>query len=392
MNRIKDNIYYVGVSNPTSRIFDIIMNTDYGTTYNAYLIKAQKCALVEAVHDDFSQDYLEKIAEITDINSIDYIIFNHTEPDHSGSLKKLLEINPKLVVVGTAAAIKNLKQITNVDFQSKAVKTGDSIDLGDDVVIDFYQAPNLHWPDSMFSYIKNRKTVFTCDFLGAHYCEPHITDSRILFKDKYNDAFKVYYNAIMGPFKPYVQNGLNILSKLDFNTVCTSHGPVLVDGIAEAMDKYREWSAPLAKEKTACVLYVSSYGYTRKMAQLILKVLNENGIRTKCLDLIEHSTSEIAEAIEGSQALVFGSPTFNRNAVAPIWNTLAMIDSVANRGKAALVFGSYGWSGEACGLIAEHAKGIGLKVYDETIRCIFNPSEQDLEMIKEKTALFAETL
>lgn len=392
MNIIKDNIYYVGAANPTSRVFDIIMSTDYGTTYNAYLIKSEKTALVESVHDDFSEQYFENIKEICDISSIDFIIFNHTEPDHSGSLKKLLEINPNLTVVASLPAIKNLMQITNLEFKSIAVKTGDSLDLGGDIKVDFYYAPNLHWPDSMFSYIKSRKTVFTCDFLGSHYYEGCIKDTRILFKKKYKEAFHTYYSAIMGPFKPFVLKGLDILKGLDFDTVCTSHGPVLCDFIDEAMECYEKWSAPVKKEKSACVLFISSYGYTKKMAHTICDTLNESGIKTQCLDLTEHSTEEIAQAIESSDALALGSPTFNRNAVAPIWKALALVDAVSQRNKPAIVFGSYGWSGEACSLIADHAKGIGLKVFDTQIKCVFNPSDSDIENIRKTTCEFSKTI
>ena len=149
MKQLKDNIYYVGVINPNLRVFDIIMKTEYGTSYNAYLIKGEKTALVETVHDRFSEHYFDNIKQITPIEDIDYIIFNHTEPDHSGSLMKLLKINPKIKVVGTTAAIKNLNAITNSTFESIPVKTGDTLDLGNDMLLEFIASPNLHWPDTI---------------------------------------------------------------------------------------------------------------------------------------------------------------------------------------------------------------------------------------------------
>ena len=389
MRQLKDNIYYVGVSHPSLRVFDIIMSTEFGTTYNAYLIKSEKTALVESVHDEFSEFYFENISSVTDISKIDYIIFNHTEPDHSGSLSKLLEINPNLTVVGTAVAIKNLKSITNLEFNSMAVKTSDSIDLGNGEVIEFFQAPNLHWPDSMFSYLKSQKAVFTCDFLGSHFCEPDIDDTRILEVNKYWDSFEVYFNAIMGPFKPFVLKGLDILNKLDFDMVCTSHGPVLKSNIKTAMEKYKEWSTPVSLEKTASVFYVSAYGYTKKMADFLCEKLNENGIKTTCYNLIEHSADEIATALHSSNALLFGSPTFNKNAVPNIWSTFAMIDAVASRNKPAMMFGSYGWSGEACAMMASHAKSIGLKVYENSVKCVFNPSQSDFDTLEKEVTQFA---
>ena len=237
MLKLKENIYYVGVINPNLRVFDIIMATEYGTTYNAYLIKGDKTALVESVHDRFSETFFRNIKEICNPSEIDYIIFNHTEPDHSGSIAKLLEYNPDITVVGSAASIKNISNISNCSFKSQTVKTGDSLDLGQGLVCEFISAPNLHWPDSIFTYLPSRKTVFTCDFLGSHYCEPLITDDEITYIDAYKSAFENYYQAIFGPFKKFVLDGLKKLEPLDFDMVCCSHGPVLKNEIKYTMEK-----------------------------------------------------------------------------------------------------------------------------------------------------------
>lgn len=239
--KIKEDIYSVGVLNPNLRVFDIIMQTEYGTSYNSFLIRDEKSALVETAHLGFFDEYLEHIREICDIKDIDYIILNHTEPDHSGSVGKLLELNPDITVVGTAATVKYLENIANCDFKRMVVKEGDTLNLGKRT-LKFIPAPFLHWPDSMFTYSEYDKTVFTCDFLGAHYCEPNMLDSKIHYKDAYESAFAYYYQAIFGPFKKYVLAGLDKLEKLDFDTVCTSHGPILTEKIKENMDKYRAWS------------------------------------------------------------------------------------------------------------------------------------------------------
>lgn len=157
MKKITDNIYFIGVVNPNLRIFDIIMETKYGTTYNSFLVKGDKVALVETAHDTFSEAYLENILEITSIESVDYIIMNHTEPDHAGSIKKILEINPNVTVVATAAGIKNIKNITNIEFNSMIVKTGDKLDIGQDLVFEFITSPNLHWPDLCLHIYQKKK-------------------------------------------------------------------------------------------------------------------------------------------------------------------------------------------------------------------------------------------
>ena len=392
MKKLKDNIYYIGALNPNMRVFDIIMKTEYGTSYNSYLIKGEKTAIIETVHDRFSKSFFADIEEITSSEKIDYIIFNHTEPDHSGSLAKLIEKNPQIKVFGTSAAIRNLTKITNVPFDSVAVKTGDTLDLGNGMVLEFVTAPNLHWPDSMFTYLREQKTVFTCDFLGSHYCEPAIIDEDITYPHAYWSAFENYYTAIMGPFKRFVLEGIKKLEALDFDMVCTSHGPVLKKNIAKTMQLYKEWSTPKEHEKNATIFYVSAYGYTKAMAETIEAQLNELGIKAKSYDIICHDFSEFPELIENSDALLFGSPTINRDALKPVWDILSMVDAVSNRGKPVMFFGSYGWSGEACKLLEERAKGLSLKIFEKSPRIVFKPSDSELEELKVTAKEFAETL
>jgi flavorubredoxin len=392
MLKLKDNIWYVGVINPNLRVFDIIMSTEYGTTYNAYLIKGDKTALVESVHNRFSEQFFKNIKEICAPSEIDYIIFNHTEPDHSGSIEKLLEYNPDITVIGSAAAIKNISNISNKAFKSRIVKTGDSLDLGQGLVFEFITAPNLHWPDSIFSYLPARKTVFTCDFLGAHYCEPMITDNEITYIDAYKSAFENYYQAIFGPFKKFVIDGLKKLETLDFDMVCCSHGPVLEKQIKYTMEKYAEWSAPKATPKNVAIFYVSAYGYTEKIADMYEKQLNLLGIPAKKYDIIKYSITELKEKLEAASGILFGSPTINRDALKPVWDLLSVTDAITNRGKSYAVFGSYGWSGEACAMLESRADSLGLKKAHDAFKVVMKPSEEDLEKVKELAKQFAEQL
>ncbi len=393
MKQLKDGLYYVGVQNPALRVFDIVMRTEYGTTYNTYLLRgSDKTALIETSHSRFFEAFKANIEEIMPISHIDYVVFNHTEPDHTGTLAKILEINPDITVVGSVAAIRNIGAITNMKFNQMVVKNGDSLDLGGGISLDFISAPNLHWPDSIFSYCKALKTVFTCDFLGAHYCEPTITDELIPYPEKYEDAFHYYYCAIMGPFKKFVLDGLKKLEELDFDMVCCSHGPVLKERISYCMKKYKEWSSVTPEEKTASVFYVSAYGYTAEMASALAKGLASKGVRVETFDIIQHSAAELSEKIELSKAYLFGSPTINRDAVKPVWDVIGMIDPISNKGKKAMVFGSYGWSGEACKNLSERLKGIGIEVWGDIQRINFKPTDADLENLTALGAQFAEEI
>ena len=233
VTKIGEGIYSIGVLNPSMRIFDVVMKTEFGTSYNAYLITGEKNVLVETVHLSFFDEYLDNIKSIIDPTKIDYLIMNHNEPDHSGSLDRLFEIAPQIQVLTTPAGKIYLPHITNrQDLAVKAVKDGETLDIGGGKVLKFIHAPFLHWPDSMFTWLESEKTAFTCDFLGAHFCEPTMLDSKIKHMNYYLSSFKGYFDAIFGPFKPYVQKGLSKFNELGAETVCTSHGPVLQKGCA----------------------------------------------------------------------------------------------------------------------------------------------------------------
>ena len=204
--KLSDHVFSVGVMNPSLRVFDIVMEAKFGTSYNAYLITDKKTVLVETVHSDFFDEYLYNLQCLIDIGQIDYIVMNHTEPDHSGSLLRLLEMNPDITVVCTAAAQKYLKGITNRDFNCMVVKHGDTLDIGSGE-LQFVVAPLLHWPDSMMTYLREDEVLFSCDFLGCHYCEPTMLDENIRYEKEYLEQFAYYYAGIFGPFKPYVLAG-----------------------------------------------------------------------------------------------------------------------------------------------------------------------------------------
>lgn len=387
---IKKDIYYVGVINPTLRIFDIIMKTEYGTSYNAYLIKDEKNVLIETVHESFFDDYIENISSIINIEEIDYLILNHTEPDHTGSVKKLLELNPNITIVTTMAGKKFVSEICNKEFNSIVVKDGQTLNIGYRN-LKFIIAPFLHWPDSMFTHIQEDKLLFSCDFLGTHYAEPKVMDRYIKYKEKYDESLINYYKAIFGPFKQYVLDGIEKIKDLQIDTICTSHGPVLQKYLNEVVEKYKEWSTPHIKEKKKItIIYVSAYGYTKKLAILSKEILEKNHMQVEIFDVIKSSMDEILESIETSCGVLVGSPTINRDALKPIWEVLTSIDAISNKGKVFGVFGSYGWSGEAVPMIKQRLESLKLEVFGEGVKVCFNPSNNDLECMEEYTQKFYE--
>ena len=381
--KIAENVVYVGMQNPGMRNFDIIMTTGYGTTYNSYLIMGEKNVLIETVHNTYTKEYIEKIEEYVQISDINYVILNHTEPDHSGSLSELLNINPEIIVVGTAASIKNLKNITNKTFNSQLVKQGDSLDIGNDQVFDFIIAPNLHWPDSMFTYYKKEKILFSCDVFGSHYCEQFLYDDQLKKPDLYKIERKNYYDCIFAPFKKFVLSGIEKIENLEIELICCSHGPVLRTGIKETIELYKTWSTPEVKQVYAAIFYVSAYGYTRQIANVMKDCITKSGIKVEIFDLLALPLEEIATIMNEANAVLFGSPTINGDALEPIWNLIDKSVMPLVKGKPALVFGSFGWSGEACQLLSERLKGLRYNVFPTNLKVQFKPSDEDIQNVKD---------
>lgn len=381
--KINDGVFSVGVTNPALRVFDIIMYAEYGTTYNAYLVKGEKTALIEIVHEKFFDEYLENINSVCDISKVDYLIVNHTEPDHTGSIIKLLNVNPNIQIFGTAAAGRCLAQIANMPLNFTVVKPQQQLDLGDGHVLEFCPAPFLHWPDSMFTIDKKNDVAFTCDFLGAHYCEPRMFDTKIAYKNKYDPAFRYYFDCIFGPFKPYVLEGLKKLSDYNPKVVCPSHGPILTESISEAVEKYREWSTPSENpQKQFAIVYASCYGYTAALAAAAADAVKSTGINVELIDIVTTKLEDAAEALANSDGFMIGTDTINRNAPKPIWDLLAYIDAI-NTSKPVGAFGSYGWSGEAVPMVKARLEGLRFKFVDDGFKVLFRPTEDDLAAVGE---------
>ena len=396
--KIADSVYAVGVLNPGLRVFDIVMKTEFGTTYNAYLVVgSDKTALIETCHRTYFEHFVENIESICPIEKIDYVILNHNEPDHSGALAALLEHNPKMTVVASQAGSLYLKNITNrSDIQFKVVKDGETLSLGNKT-LRFINAPFLPWPDSMFTWLEEDRILFSCDFLGSHYCEPYMFDYNITYPSKYEAAFKGYYDAIFGPFGSYVLKGLEKIKDLDIDFVCPSHGPIITRGcrLDYVRECYERWSQPIVHEtKVIPIFYTSAYGNTRLIAQAI-----EKGIRsvlpdadTETYDIIDYDMGSLGRMLNQSDAFALGSPTINRDAVPPAWMLLSHVDAIGCAKKPCLVFGSYGWSGEAVPNLTARLNGLKMSVFGEGMKVCFVPSEEDLEKATQLGADFATSL
>ncbi|MCU0462505.1 MAG: FprA family A-type flavoprotein, partial [Bacteroidales bacterium] len=220
---ITENVKWIGILDYDIKTFDIVMTTDFGTTYNSYFINAEKKALVEVAKEKFFDTYVDKLRKVTDPSEISYIILDHTEPDHSGSLRRLLELAPSATVVGSGNAVRYLEDMLNAPFKSMIVKDGDHLDLGNRK-LRFISAPNLHWPDSIYTWLEEEKILFTCDSFGAHYCSYEMKDD---LNDDYLAAYKYYFDVILKPYSRFMIKAIERIRPLDIKYICTGHGPIL---------------------------------------------------------------------------------------------------------------------------------------------------------------------
>ena len=379
--KLRENFYWTGIVDADLRVFDIIMYTEFGTTYNSYVLKTgDKTILFETAKEKFFDDYLEKLKEITDVESIDYLVVEHTEPDHAGSVERLLDLNPGMKIIATGCALGFLKEIVNRDFTGIPARDNMTMKIGDRT-LRFLFVPNLHWPDTMYTYIEEEQILVTCDSFGSHYGFDDVLLSKVTDWEGYMRATKYYYDNIIGPFKPFMLKALERVRELDISMICTGHGPVIDDKIDFILNTYEEWSTVVNPnpKKTAIMPYVSAYGYTKSLAEKIAEGIRASGdIDVRAYDMVEADQAKVLEELGFADGILFGSPTIVGEALKPIWDLTTSIFAGTHGGKLASAFGSYGWSGEAVPHLIERLKQLNMKV-TEGFRVRFKPDENQLQ-------------
>jgi flavorubredoxin len=383
---ITSDVKWIGVLDYDIKTFDIVMNTEFGTTYNSYFIDARKKVLIEVAKEKFSATYQKKLRSLTDPADISYIILDHTEPDHSGILKQMLELAPSATVVGSGNAIRYLDDMLNMPFKSLIVKDGDTLDLGDKT-LRFIAAPNLHWPDSIYTYLEEEKILFTCDSFGAHYCTYEMKDD---LTKGYLAAHKYYFDVIMRPFSRFMLKAVERIKSLDIEYICPGHGPILRDSRKQIISLTEKYAAEYLQtsnvqaKRHILIAYVSAYGYTKKAAEIIGAAIMESaGFTMDIVDIENLTPSELELYMISSDALLVGSPTINQNTLGPVFKLFSVINPIRDKGKLAGSFGSYGWSGEAPKIIIENLRNLKLKIFEEPVAFKFLPSGQKEESLKE---------
>jgi len=389
---ITRDVKWIGAFDYDIRTFDIVMHTKYGTTYNSYFIDADKKAIIDVAKEKFSETYVAKLKSVTNPDEIKYIILNHTEPDHSGSLGLILDLAPSATVVGSGNAIRYLEDILNVPFKSIVVKDGDRIDLGNKT-LEFISAPNLHWPDSMYTLLVEDRILFTCDSFGAHYCSTEIFSD---FSEEYTETFKYYFDVIMKPYSRFMLKAIEWIKPLELDFICPGHGPVHRENLRKAIDLTESYANAYMHLTTGrtdnhiLIAYVSAYGYTRQAAEWIASGILETEKISVDISDIEDIAADILESkIIAADGLLIGSPTINQNTFLPVYKMFSLINPIRDRGKLGGSFGSYGWSGESPKIILENLRMLRFKIFEESGLFKLSPGGAKKEQLIEFGRKFA---
>ena len=354
-----------------------------GSSYNSYLVNDKKTVLIDTVWQPFAKEFVRNLKSIIDLDKIDYIIANHSEVDHSGALPELMREIPNTPIYCTKNGAKILKAHYHEDWNFIEVKTGDTLDLGENKII-FIEAPMLHWPDSMFSYLTGEDILFSNDAFGQHYASEHMYNDKVDSSELYQEAIK-YYANILTPFSPFVIKKIEeVLSfNLPVSMICPSHGIIWRDNPLQIANKYMEW-ANNYKENQVTIVYDTMWNATRVMAEAIAEGIKERDqeITIKLFNCANSDKNDIITEIFKSKTFIMGSSTINRGILSATASILEMVKGLGFKDKKAAAFGSYGWSGESPKLITEELTKAGFKVMNEGLKLLWKPDEEGIKKCK----------
>jgi flavorubredoxin/flavin reductase (DIM6/NTAB) family NADH-FMN oxidoreductase RutF len=368
--------------------FDIEFGLQNGTTYNSYLIQADKIALVDTSHVKFRQLYLDTLKGLVDPKKIDYIIVSHTEPDHSGLVGEVLKLAPQATVLASKVALQFLENMVHQPFSKRVVKSGDRVDLGQGHDIEFISAPNLHWPDTIFSYDHQTQVVFTCDAFGMHYCSDSTFDENL---EAIEPDFRFYYDCLMGPNSRSLLNAMNKMGDVGkVRIIANGHGPLLYHHLDVLTECYRAWSNKQVKaETTVALFYFSGYGNSDRLALSLSHGLQKTGLGVEMVDMKSVENTEIQELLGRAAGIIIGMPPSKDKAGR---NSISTILAVAQDKQVIGFYESYGDDDEPIDSVRQKFMALGLKEAFPTIKIKATPSAATYQQCEEAGTNMGEQL
>lgn len=378
---IKKNIYWVGGIDWSLKEFHGYL-TQRGSTYNAYLIIDKKIVLVDTVKHYLCDEMLARIKTLIDPAEIDYIVSNHVEMDHSGSLPEITKLAPKALVITSPNGEKGIKKHFPGNFNFKVVNSGDSVDIGERH-LQFTLTPMLHWPDSMATYLPGDKLLMPNDAFGQHVASRERFDDELGLDIAMQEAAKYYANIVM-PFDRQVKDALGALSGLDIDMIAPSHGIIWRKYLNEIIEKYKSWSDN-ATEERAVVIYDTMWGSTERIAETISRVFAGQRIPVELFNLKKIHISDIMTRVLTAKYICVGSPTLNNAVLPTVAAFLNYMQGLKPKGRVGLAFGSYGWSGQSIGQIEEVLQNCRFQLLED-LKVQYVPSKEVLDGLAARLA------
>ena len=400
---LAENIYWVGkIDNREVPFHRLILAK--GTTYNAYLLNTEKPTVIDTVDMEFGREFVEYLSELIDPNEIQYIVINHTEPDHSGGMAALANRAPNATIVCTEIAVNELKEMYKLHSRNfLVVKDGDTLDIGGKV-LKFKETPYLHTAETMITYCVDDKILFPCDIFSTHVAVNEVFADEAGFD--ITDDFIGYYNAIIHPHRRYVRTLIHALEDMDVQMIAPSHGFILRENIQKYIDLYASLSADTVQDKKVTIVYTTIRRNTKKVAEHLKKIFEENEIQTEIFNADKSDKEEILASIKVADAVFIGSSTKYADMIGNLEDVLKDMTKMDLEGKIGAAFGSYGWSGEAIEVIQDYLnqtnmdiqstsnviKTTGMTHVEFPVRVRFTPKDEQLQKIEHSAAFVADLL
>jgi len=376
--KLTDKVTWVGKVDWTLTTFHgEEYSTHKGSSYNSYLVRDKKTVLIDTVWQPYDKEFIAHLKDEIDLKSIDYVVANHAEKDHSGALGELMREIPEVPIYCTANGVKSLKGHYHKDWNFQPVKTGDTLDIGDSKLV-FIEAPMLHWPDSMFTYMTGENILFSNDAFGQHYASELLYNDSVDQAELYHEAIK-YYGNILTPFSPLVIRKINEVLALNVpvNMICPSHGVIWREDPTQIVKQYLKW-ADNYQENQVTLIFDTMWESTRKMAEAIAAGIQnvDPSVTIKIFNSSKDDKNDIITEVFRSKAILVGSPTINNGYLYSIGGLLEMIRGLKFKNKKAASFGSYGWSGEAVKQISAHLNDAGFSLVNDGLRTLWVPDKE----------------
>ncbi|MDD4924626.1 MAG: MBL fold metallo-hydrolase [Dehalococcoidales bacterium] len=381
--QIAENVYRVGVVDWSLKHFHgHELSTHRGSSYNAYLILDEKVVLVDTVWTPFQEQLIDNIREIIDPERIDIVIANHAEVDHSGGLPAVMRYAPDATLVVSQKGRESIEGHYHQPWNFKTVKTGDKINIGKHDLV-FVEAPMLHWPDSMFTYLTGKNILMPNDAFGQHYATAFLFNDQVNQEELYEEALK-YYANILTPFSKQVLRKIDevLALNLPVDMIAPSHGVIWRKEPLQIVQKYREWASQ-KPEQSAVIIYDTMWEGTRDMAEAIGEGIAQEEIPYKIFHAGLTDRNDMVTEVFKTKAVIIGSPTFNQGVLPTLAPVLEDLRGLKFQNKIGAAFGTYGWSGESPQIIEEHLNSCRIPVIVESIKAKWQPKAEELEKCRE---------